>query len=79
MKRIGIRGLIAAGVVSVLLSGCGGTTAKTETEAAKTEAVKAEAETSNAETEAAKAGTEVSKDTSDKNGADGKMYLNGVP
>ena len=70
MKRIGIRGLIAAGVVSVLLSGCGGTTAKTETEAAKTEAVKAEAETSNAETEAAKAGTEVSKDTSDKNGAE---------
>jgi len=70
MKRIVIRGLIAAGVVSVLLSGCGGTTAKTETEAAKTEAVKAEAETSNAETEAAKAGTEVSKDTSDKNGAE---------
>lgn len=55
MKRIGIRGMFAAGLVSVVLAGCGGTAVKTETEAAKTEAA-------NIVTEAAQSGAEITKD-----------------
>ncbi|WP_049895885.1 extracellular solute-binding protein [Oribacterium sp. NK2B42] len=61
MKRIGIRGMFAAGMLAVLLTGCGGTTAKTETEAVKTEAAKAGTEASKTETEVPKGSKEKSE------------------
>ena len=71
MKRIGIRGMFAAGLVAVLLAGCAGNTTKTETGAVKTEAAKAGTEAPKPETEAPKGSeekseTEASKDSAEK-------------
>ncbi|SEA79170.1 iron(III) transport system substrate-binding protein [Oribacterium sp. KHPX15] len=67
MKIIGIRGMFAAGLVAVLLTGCAGNTTKTETEGVKTEAAKAGTEAPKPETEAPKPETEPPKGSGEVN------------